>query len=503
MYRILVLLLLLFPATLWGQFSCTYHLPYVQDFNNGFTYQTPNAGSAVDMTLVTTDNCWTQYIYRSFYTVCSMISPNHTGVGDHALSLFAHHPMAGQHDRVEYTYTVSPAFHELPTVISFDVQYRWFDPSGNFGTPDGLPWHAGVLQLGYVTDETDPTGSYFPITNIVIDTVAWFSGNTANTDYWQHYRLDLRTRYSTLPTIRRLAFKPVCNMDSLDFVDIYIDNLRVADEMDTVDYHDTVCLGQPYSGYGFTVDSSETVTPGLHTFTREVMESYGMVCYRLLLWVEQPMTVHIDTTLAYGDTLRFLDSLIVEAGDYEFLLSSVRGCDSTVVLSVTSEEVNLVSSAQKICSGEEIILTASGMAFFRWASIPVDPALASLQGRNPIAVHPQVNTVYQLLDTGGAVLAFVEVEAEPCEGLWFPNVFTPDAESNNRFSIITTLPLESFEMTIYTRNGLLVWHSEDINEPWDGTRNGTPMPQDAYVYHWRLKSNNRVRSGLGTITLLR
>ena len=98
------LLALLTPSSVtFSQVSCSYHLPYVQDCNNGFTHQTPHAGSAVDMTLVTEDNCWTQYIYRSIYTVCSMIAPNHTGVGDHALSLFAHHPMAGQHDRVEYT----------------------------------------------------------------------------------------------------------------------------------------------------------------------------------------------------------------------------------------------------------------------------------------------------------------------------------------------------------------------------------------------------------------
>lgn len=502
MYRILVLLQLLFPATLWGQFSCTYSLPYVQNFNNSFNYGTSYAGSSVDMTLVTEDNCWTQYIYRSFYTICPMVA-NIVGSGDQSLCLFAHHPMAGQPDRVSYTYTVSPAFNELPTVISFDIQFQWFNPAGPSYGPDTLPWHAAILQMGYVTDESDPSGNYFMIENIVIDTSAWYYGDADRTNQWQHYRLDLRTCYTPLPTIRRLAFKPNCNMDSMDCVYIYIDNLRVANEMDTVDYRDTICPRRSYSGHGFTIDSTETTTAGLHTFSHEVMESHGMVHYRLQLWVEEPVITHIDTSLSLGDTLQFLDSLIVEAGDYVFLLSSVHGCDSTVVLSVTDEEVNLVSSSRKICSGEEVILTASGTAFFRWASIPSDPALASLQGRNPIAVHPQVNTEYQLLDMGGTVLAFVEVESKPCEGLWFPNVFTPDAESNNHFTILTTLPLESFEMTIYTRNGLLVWHSEDINEPWDGTRNDMPMPQGTYIYHWRLKSNNRIRSGIGTVTLLR
>ena len=433
------LLLPLSTLTAHGQHSCTYHLPYVQDFNNGFTYQTPHAGSAVDMTLVTEDNCWTQYIYRSIYTVCSMISPNHTGVGDHALSLFAHHPMAGQHDRVEYTYSVSPAFHELPTVISFDVQYRWFDPTGNFGTPDGLAWHAGVLQLGYVTDESDPAGNYFTIENIVIDTAAWFSGNTANTDYWQHYRLDLRTRYSTLPTIRRLAFKPVCNMDSLSFVDIYIDNLRVADEMDTVDYHDTVCPGQPYSGYGFNVDSTETTTAGLHSYSRETMETHGMVHYRLFLYVPEAIVNDLYASIDLGDTLPFADTLLATAGTYQFFYRSTMGCDSLVVLHLG------------------------------------------------VITPPVPDTL-------------------PPDGIWFPNVFTPDQDNNNnRFGCITSAQVSEYEMYVYNRMGLLVWKSDDINQPWDGTREGRPMPQGTYVYYYRLKAsdNNRVYTGAGTVTLLR
>jgi gliding motility-associated-like protein len=204
-----------------------------------------------------------------------------------------------------------------------------------------------------------------------------------------------------------------------------------------------------------------------------------------------------------GDTLNYLDSLIVDTGDYVFSLTSIRGCDSTVVLHVERQEIVLSVSSQHVCPGEEVILSVLGVHTFHWVSLPSDPSLESQQGRNTVAVHPMEYTVYQVLGPEGELLAAVDVEMESCEGLWFPNVFTPDAETNNRFVILTSLPVESFEMTVYSRDGLMVWHSEDINQMWDGTRNGTPMPQGAYVYHWRLKSNNRVRSGLGTITLLR
>ena len=434
---IVCFLLLLATLTAYGQYSCTYHLPYVQDFNNGFTYQTPHASSAVEMTLVTTDNCWTQYIYRSSYTIRPMISLNHTSSGDHALWLFAHHPMVGQPDRVSYTYIVSPAFHELPTVISFDVQYQWFDPTGNFGVPDGLPWHAGILQLGYVTDELDPAGNYFPIENIVIDTAAWSSGNTTNTDHWQHYHLDMRTRYSTLPTIRRLAFKPNCNMDSLNFVQIFIDNLRVADEMDTVEYHDTVCPGHPYSGYGFSIDSTETTTAGLHSFSRETMETHGMVHYRLFLYVPDAI-VNVYASIDLGDTLPFADTLLATAGTYQFFYGSTIGCDSLIVLHLD------------------------------------------------VITPPVPDTL-------------------PPDGFWFPNVFTPGLDDNNRFGCITAAEVSEFEMWIYNRMGLLVWRSDDINQPWDGTRHGRPVPQGTYVYYYRLRTaaDNHVHTGAGSITLLR
>ncbi len=478
-------------------------LPYVQNFDHGFSYLTPHAGSAVDMTLVTDDNCWTQYIYRSIYTVCSMISPNHTGVGNHALWMFASHPMAGQHDRVEYTYTVSPPFRDLPTVIAFDVQYKWFDSMGYYGTPDGFPWHAGILQLGYVTNESDPESSYFPIDNIVIDTAAWISGNTANTDRWQHYRLDLRTRYSTLPSIRCLAFKPFCNMDSIGTVHICVDNLRVADEMDTVDYRDTVCSGQPYIGYGFTVDSGETATPGLHVFSRERMESHGMVHYRLTLWVPEVNVTEVEHTLIQGDTLTFLDSLVVAPGTYRFHLSSSRGCDSVVILNVSAAEVTLSASTTRVCPGDEVILCASGMRYVQWDSEPYDRILDTLQGHSCISVYPKEPIVYKMLDNEGNELASQAVEIENCSDLWFPNVFTPDAETNRLFGAQTILPVEEFEMTIYTRTGLLVWEGDDISVHWDGTRNGVPMPQGVYAYQWQLKSKGLVHTGIGTILLLR
>ena len=492
--------MLLLPIAAAGQ-SCEYYLPYSQNFNQSFDLENGYFNPLYDTTLVFYDNCWKQILYRTTGRWPFVGRPPREDYDNFALRLYADHPFEGN-DRVEYTYMLSPFFRNTPFVISFDYCNLIISPE----TDDEGVWidltseRTGSFQVGYVSDTNQPESSYHAITTIVMDPAE------GATNRMQHFRIDLETLYGTVPHIEQIAFKMLTDMTGVKYTNIYIDNFRVSSGIDStiVNYRDTVCPGASYSGYGFTIDSTETVTPGLHTFVREEMvESHLKVVYHLLLWVEEPVTTHVDATLTLGDTLQFLDSLIVDTGDYVSSLTSMRGCDSMVVLHVERQEVVLSVSSQHVCPGEEVILTVSGVHTFRWASIPSDPLLESQQGRNTVAVHPMEYTVYQVLDAEGVLLAAIDVGMESCEGLWFPNAFTPDAETNNRFVIQTSLPVEEFEMTVYTRNGLLVWHSEDINQMWDGTRNGTPLPQGAYVYHWRLKSNNRVRSGLGTITLLR
>ncbi len=87
----------------------------------------------------------------------------------------------------------------------------------------------------------------------------------------------------------------------------------------------------------------------------------------------------------------------------------------------------------------------------------------------------------------------------------FPNVFTPSLESNSFFKAYTTA-VSDFELWIYDRRGDLVFHTTDIDEGWDGTSDGRPLPQATYVYkcHYRDQiTPNGWQSKTGTVTLLR
>lgn len=89
--------------------------------------------------------------------------------------------------------------------------------------------------------------------------------------------------------------------------------------------------------------------------------------------------------------------------------------------------------------------------------------------------------------------------------VWFPNVFIPDGEMNNRFVMVTNQAVVEYEMTIYNRQGLLVARCTDAVAGWDGKDiRGAACQQGAYAYicEYRLAGNVAKRY-LGTVLLLR
>ena len=106
----------------------------------------------------------------------------------------------------------------------------------------------------------------------------------------------------------------------------------------------------------------------------------------------------------------------------------------------------------------------------------------------------------QCLDTATVVVPTLLVS------LFAPNIFTPLEATNNRFVIVGNGILDA-ELFIYNREGLLVFHTDDLNLGWDGRDSGgTLCPQGAYV--WRLNYHavdhpETPVSEVGTVTLIK
>ena len=100
------------------------------------------------------------------------------------------------------------------------------------------------------------------------------------------------------------------------------------------------------------------------------------------------------------------------------------------------------------------------------------------------------------VDTAGAVVRVLATD------LYAPNAFMPEADGNNRFVLMARHPIEG-ELSVYNREGLLVYRSTDLTEGWDGQG----CPQGTYVWHLRYRfgfeSSDKRHTAVGTVTLLR
>lgn len=77
-----------------------------------------------------------------------------------------------------------------------------------------------------------------------------------------------------------------------------------------------------------------------------------------------------------------------------------------------------------------------------------------------------------------------------------PNAFTPNNDGINDFwDIDALITYPSCLVSVFDRNGQKVYQSIGYPKPWDGTRNGAPLPTGTYYYIIDLKNNTPKLSG--------
>lgn len=160
-----------------------------------------------------------------------------------------------------------------------------------------------------------------------------------------------------------------------------------------------------------------------------------------------------------------------------------------------------------LCRGEELLLEVvsfSGalLAEVIWADgvtdNPRDVILAVDSTYTATAISECGDTVQ--VSTSPTVQEICNCRAE------VPGVITPNGDGTNEvFGLFTNCPVEDFTLLIFNRWGQQVYSSTDATERWDGTRNGTPVNMDVYLYRmvFRYPESEEVQEEEGQVSVVR
>ncbi len=128
-----------------------------------------------------------------------------------------------------------------------------------------------------------------------------------------------------------------------------------------------------------------------------------------------------------------------------------------------------------ICIGGNVLLNAgSGYEAYRWNTNATDSSIT--------VYRPGI---YWVRVKERNCYAYDTTHILNCKSKFkVPNVFTPNGDGYNDVFEIEYQNIETFEIRIYNRWGMLVYHSTNLDKPWDGSINGEKATEG--VYFWEI-----------------
>ena len=186
-------------------------------------------------------------------------------------------------------------------------------------------------------------------------------------------------------------------------------------------------------------------------------------------------------------------------------------CNQSATLTVTvgvlaKPNLTVTKSNDIGCIYGEATLTAMGGLHYEWtpAATLSEPFSAS-----PVA-RTASTTTYEVTTEGAngctATDSITVTVSKGSGGIGFPvaNAFTPNGDgANDRFGIKYWGYISDFEMSIFNRQGMLVFTSANPDQGWDGKYKGQPQPTGTYVYMIRANTLCGVAFKRGTFELIR
>jgi gliding motility-associated-like protein len=215
-------------------------------------------------------------------------------------------------------------------------------------------------------------------------------------------------------------------------------------------------------------------------------------------------------------------------GNYVVLVTDQNGCDGEGKFTVNAPgqiSVSLTVTDQIILTGMKTQLVANATSDttiinYFWSPLTLDSASVfdfsgcgdSLDCATPYIMPPFTNVFTVTVENADSCFASdtVTVIVNPNNVEFIPTAFTPNGDGlNDRFTF-DILGASEVEVTIFDRWGERIYYNPaqtngvGTAEAWDGTKGGKPLPEDTYVYQFRITYyNGKVESKAGTVTLMR
>jgi gliding motility-associated-like protein len=331
----------------------------------------------------------------------------------------------------------------------------------------------------------------------------------------------------------------------LTFVDTVLTNLDL-----------TIC-----SGESFQLGSQILTASGTYSAAFETQEGCDSLV-TLQLTVLEPIVKNLERAICEGQSVTVGTESFSATGSYSVLLTSSKGCDSTVLLSLLVANQFVLELDELICQGESILIggqrfTQSGNyevvlagsscdTVIRLNLEVVDPPMLSVFA-DPEEIKPgeftnlsaitqsfvtyswtpasligapeQANsTAFILEDTWFVVVVtdengcsasdsvLVRIENDLClaENVFVPSAFTPNGDGKNDvFLVRSPIPLESMRLIIYNRWGEQVFESFTQDMGWDGQFKGQPAQAGVYGFFLKAICGEVIIERKGNVTIIR
>ena len=169
------------------------------------------------------------------------------------------------------------------------------------------------------------------------------------------------------------------------------------------------------------------------------------------------------------------------------------------VISVSPEVLDLDHTSVSLTDAShncvDRIWYADGVELGRSQKVEYDYPVS----HDSVSIELQATSVYDCHDTAWVTLRLMQ------DGIYVPNIITPNLPENNRFRVFGLMLMDA-EIWIYNRLGLQVWHTDNIEEGWDGTHDGKDLPMATYAYAIRYRYFHTPGEWLwkvGTVTIVR